>query len=347
MKKIIWRLQVLQRLAFTAVLIMAVLGASGCDRIKEARTSVENRKNQGTEQDGEKTVSEETKKEKEKRPVKGTVSTQVFAVNTIPASQGQIRDYLALSGDILASSTVDTYSDAAGKVSMLYVSVGSRVAKGAPVAAVDPSRPGMEFVASIVRAPVSGTVVALPAQVGMTISQAVPLARISGEGGLEIQLHVAERFISRVAMNQPCEITLDAWPGEIFRGTVTELSPTVDVTSRTMEIRVGVENPGAKLKAGMFAQVRLITEEKQNVVKIPVAAVVTRFGEQFVFVEDSSDSSAAVAKKRLIVQGISIDGVLEVTEGLESGENIIVRGQTLLADGSLINVIERLAPIRE
>jgi len=326
--------------AAAAVLILALAGFSGCERIKEAYGNVQNRKNQGNASQSQGGSGDQGSQ------AAGPAATgQIFAVNTIQAAQGQIRDYLSLSGNIIASSTVDTYSDAAGKVSRLYVSVGSRVQKGDPVAEVDPSRPGMEFVASVVRAPVSGTVVALPAQLGMTISQAVPLARISGGGGLEIQLHVAERFISRIAMNQPCEITLDAWPGEVFRGSVIEISPTVDVTSRTMEIRVGVENPGAKLKAGMFSKVRLITEIKDDIVKIPVAAMVNRFGEQFVFIADSGNPDAPVARKRTIVQGILIDGILEVSQGLARGEDVIVRGQTLLDDGSRINIIERLAPL--
>jgi len=173
----------------------------------------------------------------------------------------------------------------------------------------------------------------------------VPLARISGGTGLEIRLYVAERFISKIALNQSCEITLDAYPGEIFRGNITEVSPTVDSTSRTMEIRVTVNNAGSKLKAGMFAKVRIITEIKDNIVKIPVSAVVNRFGEQFVFIVDSGNPSAPVARRRTIVQGIVIDGVLEVVQGLARGEEVVVRGQTLIDDGSRINIIERLAPL--
>jgi multidrug efflux pump subunit AcrA (membrane-fusion protein) len=270
----------------------------------------------------------------------------VYAVNTTMTVRGQIQDYLTLSGNIVAGSTVDTYSDAAGKVTQVYVSVGQRVRRGDRVASVDPSRPGMSFRESIATAPISGTVVALPAQVGMTISQAVPLARIAGGGGLEIQLYVAERFISRMSMNLPCEITLDAWPGEVFQGSISEIAPTVDQASRTMEIRVNVNNPGSKLKAGMFAKVRIITERKNNIVKIPVTSVVNRFGETYVFVVDNTDPDNPVARKRNIVQGILIDGVLEVSQGLYANEEIVIRGMSLLEDGSRINIIERQAPIR-
>ena len=271
----------------------------------------------------------------------------VFAVNTTQAVQGQIRDYIALSGDIIAGSTVDAYSEAAGKITRLFVAVGNRVSRGDSIAAVDPSRPGMTFRESIVTAPISGTVVALPAQVGMTISQAVPLARIAGGGALEIRLFVSERFISRMAMNLPCEITLDAWPGDVFQGSISEVSPTVDPTSRTMEIKVNVMNADSKLKAGMFAKVRVITERKNNIVKIPSAAMINRFGEQYVYVveKDAENPEFNIVKKRTIKHGILIDGVLEIIDGLAPDEEIVVRGQTLLDDGARVNIIERVAPL--
>ena len=294
------------------------LSLSGCDRIRETYGAIQN-------------------------PVMVEAPVTVYAVNTILAVEGPIQDYLTLSGDIVASSTMDTYSDASGRVSRIFVSVGSRVSRGDRVAEVDPSRPGMEFIPSIVTAPVAGTIVALPAQVGMTVSQAVPLARIAGGGGLEIRLHVAERFISRITLNQPCEITLNAHPGETFRGSVSEISPTVDAASRTMEIKVSVENQGSLLKAGMFAKVRVITHQKENIVKIPVSAMINRFGDQYVFVADSSDPAGPVALRRAIVPGIQIDGVLEVLQGLAPNEEVVVRGQTLLENGSRINIVDRMS----
>jgi len=271
----------------------------------------------------------------------------VFAVSVTEAVQGQIWDYIPLSGDIVSGSTVDVFSDVAGKVTRVYVDVGARVNRNDPLVAVDPSKPGMDYVPGIARAPISGTVVSLPAQVGMTVSQAVSLARVAGDSGgraggaaLEITLYVAERFISKVALNQSCEITLDAWPGETFRGSVTEVSPVVDPASRTMEVKINVENPGSKLKAGMFAKVKLITEQKDNIVKIPSSAMVQRFGETYVFIADGD-----TAKKRIITPGILIDQVLEVPDGLKAGETVIVRGQTLLDDNARINIVDRVQPL--
>jgi len=310
----------MRRLA-AAILILLIFGFTGCERIKEVYGGA----------------------------TRAAVVPQapVYAVHTMAAPQGAIMDYLALAGDVTASSTVDAFSDAAGKITRISVAIGSRVNRGDPIAEVDPSRPGMEFIPSVVKAPVTGTIVALPAQLGMTVSQAVPLARIAGGSGLEIRIYVAERFISRISQRQACEITLDAWPGEVFMGRVTEISPTVDPTSRTMEVRIVVDNAGSRLKSGMFAKAKIITEQKNDVVKIPASALIRRFGDDYVFIAkpDPANAGASIAQKRIVVPGIIIDGVMEIQKGISAGEDVIVRGQGLLEDGSKINVVDRIAPL--
>jgi len=271
----------------------------------------------------------------------------VFAVNTTTAARGPIQDFIGLSGDVVASSTVDAFSEAAGRVEQVFVSVGQRVNRGQAIATVDPSRPGMTFQTHTVTSPVAGTVVALPVQVGMTISQAVPLARISSGNALEVRLFVAERFISRMSGGLPAEISLAAWPGEIFRGQISEIAPTLDPISRTMEIRVRVNAPGDRLRAGMFANVRLITERRENVVKIPASAMIARFGGQHVYVveADPENDEFSIAVRRPVVPGILVDGMVEIQSGLEPGDEIVSRGQTMLEDGARVNVIERIPPI--
>jgi multidrug efflux pump subunit AcrA (membrane-fusion protein) len=267
----------------------------------------------------------------------------VFSVSTDLAERGQLQDFIGLSGDVIASSMVDAFSEAAGRVQQILVTVGQQVRRGQAMATVDPSRAGMDFQPHTVTAPVAGTVVAIPAQIGMTVSQAVPLVRIAAGNTLEIRLFVAERFISRMALGLTAEISLAAWPGEVFAGRITELSPTIDPVSRTMEIRVRVENPGNRLKAGMFANVRLITQSRNDVIKVPASAVVSRMGGQYVFIvaPDPDNSTFSIAQRRTVVTGISTEGITEIQSGIEADDEVIVRGQSLLEDGVRINVVER------
>ncbi len=272
----------------------------------------------------------------------------VFAVSTTQAVRGQIRDYLSLSGDIVSGTTVDAYSDVAGKVIKLYVTVGQRVQKDDPIAEVDPSRPGMNFVPGVVKAPIAGTVVALPVQLGMTISQTVPVARLSGAGSLEARTYVAERFISKMKVGLPAELSLDAYPGRTFYGRIRELAPTVDPVSRTMEVRIILQNEDALLKAGLFAKIKIITEEKSGIVKIPAAAIVRRYGEQYVFTveTDPNDPAFTIARKQQVVPGIIIDDQVEIRQGLEAGALVVLRGQSLLEDGVRVRIVETTAPLK-
>ncbi|HRY80651.1 MAG TPA: efflux RND transporter periplasmic adaptor subunit [Spirochaetia bacterium] len=267
----------------------------------------------------------------------------VFAVETAPVVRGPVRDYIALSGDIVASSTVDAYSDVAGKVTRHFVSVGQRVEKGEALIEVDPSRPGMSYQPGIVKAPISGTVTSLPMEVGSTIAPSVPAARIARTESLELRTYAPERFVSKMRAGLAADVSLAAWPGEVFPAVLREVAPVLDPTSRTLELRLAFRRPDPRLKAGMFASVKVVTEDKASVVKVPAEAVVKRFGETFAFVaeEDPAKPGSHVARKRAVTPGILIDGIYEIREGLAEGESVVVRGQTLLDEGVAVNVVLR------
>ncbi len=302
----------------------------------------------------------------------GEEQQTVFAVSTIQSIRGQIKDYIDVNGDVVTKTKVDTYPDTAGKLSSLYVEVGDRVRKDQVIAEVDPSRPGMQFSASPVKAPISGMITALPVQVGSTVSQQMTVAQVSKMDDLEIRVHVAERFISKMQVGLPAEITFEAYPSRSFTGRVREISPVVDPVSRTLELKISLSDGTDVLKSGMFGEVKIITEEKAKVVKIPSESLVRRFGEDFVFVvnrdaaagTDTSGTEAeteagndeagseestklGIAERRKVSAGIEIDQKLEIQSGLEPGEEVVYRGQTLLEDGSKVRVVEQVQPLSE
>jgi multidrug efflux pump subunit AcrA (membrane-fusion protein) len=269
----------------------------------------------------------------------------VFAVAVASARKGPISDYLGISGDLVAASTVDVFPDTAGKVTRLAVETGARVQKDQVLLEVDPSKPGMNFVPSAVKSPISGTIVSLPAQLGGTVAPQMAVAKISSTGSLEVRAYVAERFISKMRVGLRAELTLDAYPGRTFRATVRELSPVVDPVSRTLEVKLSIGASDAQLRSGMFAKVKVYTDERGSVVTVPVASVVRRGGESFLFVAEDGPPAAdgakalSVAKKRAVKMGILVDDRLEIVEGIEAGERVVMRGQTLLDEGSKINIV--------
>ena len=91
----------------------------------------------------------------------------------------------------------------------------------------------------------------------------------------------------------------------------------------------------------MYGSVRLITDSIQNAIVVPSGSVITRAGKPYIFAIASQAQSdkAAVVKMLAVTEGISVDNRTEITSGLSAGDEIVVKGQTLLNDGAKVNII--------
>ena len=259
----------------------------------------------------------------------------VFAVNAFLSYKGDLNGYLEFGGDVSAVSSVDVLPDTNGKLSKIYVSVGDVVKKDQVLAEVDASRPGMTYSASPVKAPVSGTITSFATSVGNMVAASMTIGRISSTDKLEIKTSVPERFISKIKLNQKATLTFDAYPGETFYAKVTKISPVLDTSTRTMGVTLVLDPPDSKIKIGMYARIKLITDHKSNAIIIPASCLVTRSQEQCVFVVNPDNT---VSLKKVTV-GIKVDDMVEILSGLEGNEKVVTKGQTLLNDGTKVNVV--------
>ncbi len=263
---------------------------------------------------------------------------QLFAVNTTIAREQSIVDYFDLSGDIRAQSNVTVVSEVAGDVTRIFVELGERVARNERIAEMDPSKPGQRFELNVVRSPIAGTVVQIPAEVGMSASPGMPLINISQTDELEIVTRIPERNVSRISIGQKARVQLDAYPDTNFIAEVFEINPVLDPITRTLEIRLVIlDEFGVSIRPGMYAKIQLIVEEKEGVV-LPFQAVVRRFGEQFVYIVNQDDT----VTQQQIQAGIQIDDKIEVVSGVEKDAAVVYQGQSLLSDGVKVRVINEL-----
>lgn len=274
--------------------------------------------------------SEKTAKEEE--------TETIYAVNADIVQAGNLDDYLEFGGDVSSVSAVDVYPDAAGKISRIRVSVGDLLKKDQIIAYVDPSRPGMNYSENPVKAPISGRVTSFPPTIGTMVSQSYSIAKISDTDELQIKVNVAERFISRIRENQTAIVSFDAYPGVEFKARVFEVSPVLDTTSRTMLAKLKVEPADSRIKAGMYARVKLITDTIEGAVVIPNDAIVYRDGKPYVFTAKSESAESSVNMVS-VKEGLSVDNKTEIQEGLKEGDVIIVKGQSLLSDGSKVKIL--------
>ena len=227
----------------------------------------------------------------------------------------------------------------------MKVGVGDAVTKDQVIALVDASRPGMTYEPGPVKSPISGTITAVNVVAGSMVSQQSSVARVSKTELLEIGMNVPERYVSKIKADQSAYLRFDAYPGEIFPARITEISPVLDQTSRSMAVKLSLVRQDSRVKAGMFARVKLITDTKTNIVKIPSSAVVTRFGETFVFIVQRGEKTTV--KKTPVTVGIIVDDKAEILSGLKTKDEVVVKGQTLLEEGSEVNVVSKLAPLPE
>ncbi|ULQ59069.1 efflux RND transporter periplasmic adaptor subunit [Brucepastera parasyntrophica] len=270
----------------------------------------------------------------------------IYAVATTTATKGELNDYLEFGGDVAAKTSIDALPDATGRIMEVRVRVGDTVVKDQVLALVDASRPGMNYEPSPVKAPISGTVTAVNVVPGSMVSQQSSVAKIGKMETLEITMNVPERYVSKIKLGQMAYLRFDAYPGDVFPAKITEVSPVLDQSARTMSVKLSLIEKDDRIKAGMFARVKLITDTKSNTVKIPDSAVVSRFGETFVFVVEDN-AGKTIVKRHPVKVGLKVDDKVEILSGLQPGDEIIIRGQTLLEDGSVVNIVSRTAPLPE
>jgi multidrug efflux pump subunit AcrA (membrane-fusion protein) len=258
----------------------------------------------------------------------------VFSVKVADAEVRTLRAYLEVNGDIVSDRQVKVFPETSGKLVRVLVALGSAVRQGQLIAEVDPSRPGVQYSMSPVYAPISGTVSAAPLAAGSTVTQGDSIAVISVIENLHIEALIPEREVSQLKAGLKAEVTLQAYPGEIFTATVVQVSPVLDPASRTKKIVLTFDKNDSRINAGMFARLALNTGTYANILAVPAEAIVDHFGTKAVYVLHGS-----TAQLREISAGVTIDQLAEIKTGVLEGEMVIIQGQQFIADGSPVRVI--------
>lgn len=276
-------------------------------------------------------------KKGDKASKENEVTETVFAVNVYKAVPKTLDDYLEFGGNVQTASSVDVYPDVqSGKISRILVKVGDKVKKDQVLCEVDASRPGMDYRSSPIKAPVAGTITSFPFSLGQQVAASTPVGKISSTGTLEVKTNVAERFVSRISMNQKAELTFDAFPGEKFPATLVEIDPVLDTSSRTLGIKLVQTPSDNRLRAGMYARIKLITDTKKNTIVIPSNVIVNRNDEDVVYIVDTMTNTV---KASPVKRGIRVDDKQEVEMGITPGDLVVIKGQALLSDGAKVNVV--------
>lgn len=185
-----------------------------------------------------------------------------------------------------------------------------------------------------VTAPVSGTIAALNVVVGQMASQAMAAVTITQLDALYVSLSVPENIVNTLKVGEEATVIINSAGQKEIKGVLTSLAPAANQQTGLYPVKVTIENTENLVKPGMFAKVEIPTATKENVLAVNSEAVVLKNGEYVVFVVEEE---RAVAKK--VVSGLDTGAEVEIREGLQAGEQVIVKGQTLVEQGSKVKVV--------
>lgn len=185
------------------------------------------------------------------------------------------------------------------------------------------------------RSPINGVVTARNYDKGDMYSMSLPIFVVQQIQPVKMIVNVSESLFSQVHEGMEFDITVDAYPDEIFKGSVNLLYPTVNSATHTFPVEVICQNDDLRLRSGMFARVTANFGTNHHIV-VPDNAVVKQqgSGEHFVYVLQPDNT----VKYTLVELGKRMGNRYEIVSGLNEGDKIVTEGQIRLKDGVNVTV---------
>ncbi|MFQ5328627.1 MAG: efflux RND transporter periplasmic adaptor subunit [Thermodesulfobacteriota bacterium] len=177
-----------------------------------------------------------------------------------------------------------------------------------------------------VHSPASGIVVKKNVKEGMYVKPGVNLYTIADLSKIWVYADIYEYEMEWVKLGQEAEMTLAAYPGRLFRGTVSFINPFMEPKTRTVKVRIEFDNRDGLLKPDMFANVSLKARRDNSSVTVPTEAVLLS-GERSVVIVARGGGKFTPKEVTL---GVEAGGYYEVIGGIEAGEEVVTSAHFLI-----------------
>jgi Cu(I)/Ag(I) efflux system membrane fusion protein len=190
-----------------------------------------------------------------------------------------------------------------------------------------------------VTAPIGGVITELGAREGMTVTPGALLFRINGLGTVWVHAEVPENLAGQVGPGTAVEARAPGMSGSLLKGRVSAILPEVNLTTRTLKVRIELANPGGRLVPGMFATVNFTPGARKEALLVPTEAVI-QTGKRSVVIVALGDGRFAPAE---VETGAETAGQTEIRKGLAAGQQVVVSGQFLIdSEASLKGTLGRM-----
>jgi len=187
-----------------------------------------------------------------------------------------------------------------------------------------------------ITAPFAGTLGVIDTEPGAFLDAGEVVTRLSDLSAVEVEVSLPERYFDRIEQGQTVYVTTPAFEGEIFEGRLSVISPEIDLTSRSFDIRAEIDNPDRRLVGGMFANARVVIDTYEGLA-VPDDAIISEGLTSYVYT--ISDNAA---QRTSVEPGASLGSLTEVS-GLSGEDRVVVAGWDNLSDGSPVEIDENFA----
>ena len=189
---------------------------------------------------------------------------------------------------------------------------------------------------TILRSPITGFVSARNFDAGDLFSMSAPLFTVQQVTPVKLLVGISESEYSLVKKGDQVTLTVDAIPGRTFNGKIGRLYPTIDAATHTFKAEVTVPNTDRVLRPGMYARVKVNFGTRRSVV-VPDQCLVKQegTGTRFIYVLNADNTVSYLP----VTIGRHMGREYEILEGLEDGQKVVLKGQSLLKDGIKVNVL--------
>ncbi len=185
-------------------------------------------------------------------------------------------------------------------------------------------------------APFSGVIVELPYYTnGTRLTSGSHLVTLMSYDQMYMLINLPENNIPQLQLGQEVLVTSYTLPNDTLTGKVTEISPAISTETRTFAGKIEITNPGLKFRPGMFVKADIITDQKDSTVVIPKDIIMTGGRGKYVFIVGRNSA----ADSRYITTGIENQNDVEVVEGLQANDRLIIQGYETLRNNSKVKII--------
>jgi len=202
-----------------------------------------------------------------------------------------------------------------------------------------------------ITAPFSGIIAERYLEAGDLASPGFPVFRIVNMSTVRVETEISQERLGQVEIGMPARVKVSSWPGAVFNGEVIKIAPVLDPMTRMTKIEIELDNEDGRLKAGMFAELELIVSTVNEVVVVPIDALIDEFryvtnaplisSENRTGVTDLSKAQVYIvegniARLRDVRVGVIGEEIAQITEGLAVGEQVITTGKYQISNGAPI-----------